>query len=441
MRIESLLLTQFRSIGDPGIEYIAAPGLNTLVGANNVGKSGLFAAIDLMLHTDDFPPEDLHWGRAVVRPSQVAVRLDSDEIDALLRRWNPNWQADMESHRLGASIFNQWLQDALFAFQTNPSEYFSIANHLSVGSQIRFGSGNLLEPSDLFTRLESENIDAVFASIAAVNFGMNLRGAVREIVQPKFKVFSDVRTRPEGIGGQRGAQVTESYTGGSTTDYLMNLMTGSPQQRNTLDSIKQHFGLFFPGWSFNLTGEQGGAYQLVFNREGHEFDVQQRNVGTGVVEVLTISSNLEGKTGSVLVIEEPELHLHPQSQRALQHLIIESSKRNQVFVLTHSPYFIDPNHLAGVSRMWMPDDRARIAQFPELEGEELALLRESFRELRQRELLSARAALLVEGQTEEAFLQSIGPRIDLDVDAHGISVVSVGGQDRYMPYLRLVEEM
>ena len=91
--------------------------------------------------------------------------------------------------------------------------------------------------------------------------------------------------------------------------------------------------------------------------------------------------------------------------------------------------------------MWMPDDQARVARFPnELEEFDMAILKESFRDLRQREMLSSRATLLVEGPTEEAFLQAVGVRIGLDTDIAGISIVSVGGQDGYMPYLRLLVE-
>lgn len=292
---------------------------------------------------------------------------------------------------------------------------------------------------ELLKETDFSDLDDAFG---VIRFPVDLDGVLLNLIPNVYKSFSDVRARPSGIGGERGSQVLESYDGGSTTDLLMNIKTGTHEQRDTYSLIQRRFREFFPGWTFEAVGQQGRAPEIVFNRDGHNIDINQEAVGTGVVEVLTLIANLEGKTDSVLVLEEPELHLHPQSQRALQHMIVESSERNQIFVLTHSPYFIDANYLPGLSRMWMPGDSARLTSFPKnLKTKELATLRESFRELRQREVLSSRATLLVEGQTEEAFLQAIGPRMGLDTDAYGVTILSVKGEGGYIPYIRLLESM
>lgn len=442
MWIERITLNNFRSIGYPGIELFPIRGLNTIVGANNVGKSSIFAALDAMWAGRTFAARDQHWGStAAIRPSQVKFGLDAGEVDIIFNRLTRQWRAGIDEHPEGASKFKGWLQDTKITYQINPW-VLQIDKYMTTNQQMYTGNGNQIEPSTLVSRLDNEQLEDVFNTIELVNFGDNLLPAFRETLAPNFRIFSDVRTRPRGVGGPGGAEVKDSYEGGSTTDFLMNLWHGEPHERSTFESIKSHFSAFFPGWTFTITGQQGSPQNLVFNKDGHGFDIPQENVGTGVVEVLTFIANLEGKSGNVLVLEEPELHLHPQSQRALQHLIIQSSERNQIFVLTHSPFFVDPNYLLGLSRMWMPDDRSRIAKFPDhLPGRELASLRESFADLRRREMLSSRATLLVEGETEEAFLQSVGPRINLDPDANGVTVISVHGQGSYTPYMRMLEKM
>lgn len=49
-----------------------------------------------------------------------------------------------------------------------------------------------------------------------------------------------------------------------------------------------------------------------------------------------------------LFIDEPEICLHPKAQERLLDAILEISRTKQVFLTTHSPYFISTNHLHRV---------------------------------------------------------------------------------------------
>lgn len=51
-----------------------------------------------------------------------------------------------------------------------------------------------------------------------------------------------------------------------------------------------------------------------------------------------------------LFIDEPEVCLHPQAQKKLLNALLEISKSRQVFVSTHSPYFIEPSLIGNVLR-------------------------------------------------------------------------------------------
>lgn len=66
---------------------------------------------------------------------------------------------------------------------------------------------------------------------------------------------------------------------------------------------------------------------------------------------------------------------------------------------------------------------------------------ETLREASNREVLFARAVLLVEGETEEAFLPTVAPRIGRDLDAASVSVLSVGGEGGFDPYIRLLQSL
>ena len=51
-----------------------------------------------------------------------------------------------------------------------------------------------------------------------------------------------------------------------------------------------------------------------------------------------------------IFFDEPEQLLHPQFQKKFFAIIKEFSKKRQIFIATHSPYFIDPHSPSSVFR-------------------------------------------------------------------------------------------
>ena len=64
-------------------------------------------------------------------------------------------------------------------------------------------------------------------------------------------------------------------------------------------------------------------------------------LGDGVISIMRILAHLFAKKERPLVIDEPELSLHPLAQKRLLRLIAECSEKRQIIISTHSPYFVD----------------------------------------------------------------------------------------------------
>lgn len=56
---------------------------------------------------------------------------------------------------------------------------------------------------------------------------------------------------------------------------------------------------------------------------------------------LSIETKKLGKTNNLILIDEPEAHLHPSGIRDLREELLEIGKNNYLFVSTHSPFLVD----------------------------------------------------------------------------------------------------
>ena len=69
-------------------------------------------------------------------------------------------------------------------------------------------------------------------------------------------------------------------------------------------------------------------------------------MGDGIWSVFTICNALyDLQQNQTLVIDEPELSLHPAYQKRVMQLLKRESKNKQIIICTHSPYFIDADSL------------------------------------------------------------------------------------------------
>lgn len=84
---------------------------------------------------------------------------------------------------------------------------------------------------------------------------------------------------------------------------------------------------------------RSNRYEIVLHREGVKANL--RDVGIGVSQVLPVLTlPFFAPTGSTILLEEPEIHLHPLAQSVLAELFVEVSKERKVqfIVETHSEH-------------------------------------------------------------------------------------------------------
>lgn len=139
----------------------------------------------------------------------------------------------------------------------------------------------------------------------------------------------------------------------------------------------------------------------------------------------------EEPTLRVLLVEEPEVHLHPQLQDLLMHFLqSEAVGATQVVVTTHSPTFASSARVERLTVLARPaDDVSPVSRLPRdfgLDPKQLAYLRR-FLDVTKASLFFARAVILVEGVAEQLLVPVIAERVGRPLAPNGVAVINVGG--------------
>lgn len=96
------------------------------------------------------------------------------------------------------------------------------------------------------------------------------------------------------------------------------------------------------GYPFNWTVELADNSSYYIRCDSGENSFSSEGIGDGIWSVFVIAISLcDSYPGDTIVIDEPELSIHPYIQKRLLKVLVEYAKDRQIILATHSVYFID----------------------------------------------------------------------------------------------------
>jgi putative ATP-dependent endonuclease of the OLD family len=194
-------------------------------------------------------------------------------------------------------------------------------------------------------------------------------------------------------------------------------------------------------WELETINAIRNQYDVRLSKQGTSFLVGAASSGERELLTYVFAIFALNVRDALIVVDEPELHLHPKWQRKILRLFIELAKTTgNVFLFsTHSPTFISPESIQYVSRVFSQDQQSHILRLDASKLPQAKHLLNIVNSQNNERLFFADQVLLVEGVSDRVFFEAVLDLFGRATARLTLEVISVGGKgyfDRYEQVLR-----
>ena len=437
--IDTVRIAGFRGISD--LE-ISLSRVTVLIGTNNSGKTSLLKALQLALgdYSRQLSEEDFHIGiddkrvpEILIDVRIVPVNNDGQRVPLFHEDWRMEFGDKIQAEANG----NQYVVVRTRSKKDIVKGGFDTSRKiLKTWADINSWKTERIKEESLFSRFES----ICFMPIEAQR---DIHQELKEKSSYIGKILGSIEYEDLQVNA------LESLIE-KVNDQAINQSQELTSLKTTLERLNQSFESSanveitpFPKkirdlckyFSVHLGENTASTFPMEYHGMGTRSWASMLTA-TALINLKSEKYEQEEKRFfAIFAAEEPEAHLHPNAQKTLYKQLTES--KGQVIVSTHSPYLAAIAQQSELRCLNRTNQGISVRSLnSDLEDEDRRKLQREVLHSRG-EILFSKALVLCEGETEEQALPLLFKKyFERESFEVGISFIGVGGEGKYLPFLR-----
>lgn len=492
MKIETIHISNWRSIKDLKISF---QNLMIFIGQNNHGKSNILSS--LLFFFGEVKHQDLDFNRGAQELFIEIIFTDLDDSDKVtFKKYltsNNKIRVRKTAYINGSFEYHGYIENPVddFLKESNATSYTKreTAESLPFNPYIppngRLTKQDIIDAQSEYIRINSSSLQFQY-ELEESNF-LGLKSVAKGIFGkvyfiPAIKDASeDFSTKEASSFGKLFSNLIESMSQKNddwreTKEKLVSLFGSLNSQNNDgqensnrpleLSEFENLISAELSSWGATVNVEVippniddvFKANTQVWVNDGVRTDIKRKGHGLQRALVFALIKVISNKTNnhdepettrsssdsSYFILEEPELYLHPQAQRAMfDSLINLSNSNNQVILCTHSSSLINVDQYKSICIVKKESDEigTTIHQCLEdifIEDEKKLFNLTYWLNPDRSELFFAKKVLLVEGQTDKIAIPKLAKT--LGVFRHDHTLIECGSKSGIPSYCQLLNK-